>query len=184
MGKRNKKRPSSNCVGRSGILRDNPCADLILPSLVIQIHCGRWFIPWCNMVLLQVFCPVFNVGDSVGGNGDAVVRRRMTTNKRMTEKKWAVRWYPFLFRLASERISLPDGVKYPYTGCRLQYLLEDGGTVVFTFSTITLSVGYGRCCRQCLVGLQLSTVWLPTKPYLRSKRGLVGMLLSINLFYE
>ena len=58
------------------------------------------------------------------------------------------------------------------------------GTVVFTFSTITLSVGYGCCCRQCLVGLQLSTVWLPTKPYLCSKRGLVGMLLSINWFYE
>lgn len=72
MGKRNKKRPSSNCAGRSGILRDNPCADLLLPSLVIQIHCGRWFIPWCNMALLQVFCPVFNVWDSVGGNGDAV----------------------------------------------------------------------------------------------------------------
>lgn len=86
MGKWNKKRPSSNCAGRSGILRDNPCADLLLPLLVIQIHCGRWFIPWCNMALLQVFCPVFNVGDSVGGNGDAVVRRRMTTNKRMTKK--------------------------------------------------------------------------------------------------
>lgn len=184
MGKRNKKRPSSNCAGRSGILRDNPCADLLLPSLVIQIHCGRWFIPWCNMVLLQFFCPVFNVWDSVGGNGDAVYVVEWLPTREWQKKKWAVRWYPFLFRLASERISLPDSVKYPYTGCWLQYLLEDGGTVVFIFSTITLSVGYGCCCRQCLVGLQLSTVWLPTKPYLRSKRGLVGMLLSINLFYE
>ena len=183
MGKRNKKRPSSNLlVGQEYyvITFAQICSSHRWSSRYIaaddSFRDAIWFCCRFSVRYLTSEIAWVEMGMQCTSSNDY--------QQENDKKKWAVRWYPFLFRLASERISLPDGVKYPYTGCRLQYLLEDGGTVVFIFATITFSVGYGCRCRRYLVRLQLSTVWLPTKPYLRSKRGLVGMLLSINWFYE
>ena len=160
MGKRNKKRPSSNCAGRSGILRDNPCADLLLPSLVIQIHCGRWFIPWCNMVLLQVFCTVFNVWDSVGGNGDAV---------------YVVAWLPT--REWQKKVS---GLMVPFSfpTCLWTNILAGWCEISLHRLPVAIPVGRWRHCSFHLcnhhvvsrlwVLLQTVLSWIPTKHCLTS----------------